>query len=109
MQRDLSNGISTSLPFEAQQLFIQTIKGFENATITRPGYAISYGYFDPRGLRPTLETKQISGLFFAGQINGTTGYEEAAARELLQALMRQERYRVMLDGLYLGLRDTSGF
>lgn len=80
------NGISTSLPFSAQQQFIQTIKGFENAKITRPGYAISYGYFDPRGLKPSLESKQIEGLFFAGQINGTTGYEEAAAQGLMAGI-----------------------
>ena len=80
------NGISTSLPFEAQLQFIQTIKGFENAIITRPGYAISYGYFDPRGLKPSLETKQIEGLFFAGQINGTTGYEEAAAQGIMAGI-----------------------
>ncbi len=80
------NGISTSLPFEAQVQFVQTIKGFENARITRPGYAIAYGYFDPRGLTPALETKQIAHLFFAGQINGTTGYEEAAAQGLLAGI-----------------------
>lgn len=80
------NGISTSLPFSAQVDFIRTIKGFENARIVRPGYAISYGYFDPRGLLPTLETKEIQGLFFAGQINGTTGYEEAAAQGIMAGI-----------------------
>jgi tRNA uridine 5-carboxymethylaminomethyl modification enzyme len=80
------NGISTSLPFSAQVSFIRTIAGFENAVITRPGYAISYGYFDPRGLKPSLETKEISGLFFAGQINGTTGYEEAAAQGIMAGI-----------------------
>lgn len=77
------NGISTSLPFEVQVEFVRTIKGFENAHITRPGYAIEYDYFDPRGLTPYLQTKVIPNLFFAGQINGTTGYEEAAAQGLL--------------------------
>ncbi|MEE3003512.1 MAG: tRNA uridine-5-carboxymethylaminomethyl(34) synthesis enzyme MnmG, partial [Pseudomonadota bacterium] len=74
------NGISTSLPFSVQLDFIHTICGFENAHITRPGYAIEYDFFDPRGLTPWLETKKIRNLFFAGQINGTTGYEEAAAQ-----------------------------
>ena len=77
------NGISTSLPFDIQQQFVQSIKGLEQAMITRPGYAIEYDFFDPRGLRPTLETGVIGGLFFAGQINGTTGYEEAAAQGLV--------------------------
>ncbi len=77
------NGISTSLPYEVQFALVRSIKGFENAHITRPGYAIEYDYFDPRGLKASLETKLIGGLFFAGQINGTTGYEEAAAQGLL--------------------------
>lgn len=80
------NGISTSLPFDVQQQFVRSIKGFEQAHITRPGYAIEYDYFDPRDLRPTLETKTMPGLFFAGQINGTTGYEEAGAQGLLAGL-----------------------
>ena len=77
------NGISTSLPFDVQLDFVRSMVGFEQAHITRPGYAIEYDYFDPRDLRPTLETRFIEGLYFAGQINGTTGYEEAAAQGLM--------------------------
>ena len=80
------NGISTSLSFEVQQSLVHSIAGFENAHITRPGYAIEYDFFDPRDLRHSLETKVIKGLYFAGQINGTTGYEEAAAQGLLAGL-----------------------
>ncbi len=80
------NGVSTSLPFDIQCEFIQSIRGFENAHITRPGYAIEYDFFDPRDLRTSLETKFMEGLFFAGQINGTTGYEEAAAQGLIAGL-----------------------
>jgi tRNA uridine 5-carboxymethylaminomethyl modification enzyme len=80
------NGISTSLPFDVQYAFIRSIAGFENAHITRPGYAIEYDFFDPRDLKPTLETKVIQGLFFAGQINGTTGYEEAGAQGLIAGM-----------------------
>ena len=80
------NGISTSLPFDVQYRFIRTLPGFEQAEIVRPGYAIEYDFFDPRDLKMSLETKHMNGLFFAGQINGTTGYEEAAAQGLIAGL-----------------------
>ena len=80
------NGISTSLPFDIQLQFVRTLRGFEQAHLTRPGYAIEYDYFDPRGLTPYLQTKVFENLFFAGQINGTTGYEEAAAQGLIAGL-----------------------
>jgi tRNA uridine 5-carboxymethylaminomethyl modification enzyme len=103
------NGISTSLPFDVQYAFVRSIKGFENAHITRPGYAIEYDFFDPRDLKPSLETKYINGLFFAGQINGTTGYEEAAAQGLVAGLnaarqtREQEIWTPRRDEAYMGV------
>lgn len=99
------NGISTSLPFEVQVQFVRTIKGFENAHITRPGYAIEYDYFDPRGLTPYLQTKPIPNLFFAGQINGTTGYEEAASQGLIAGL-NAVRY-IREEALWSPRRDEA--
>ena len=99
------NGISTSLPLEVQQRFIKTLGGFEHARITQPGYAIEYDYFDPRDLRPTLETRHLQGLWFAGQINGTTGYEEAGAQGLLAGLNAARR-AAGRDGWYPG-RDEA--
>ena len=87
------NGISTSLPFDIQHDLVRSIKGFEQAHITRPGYAIEYDYFDPRDLHPWLESKFISGLFFAGQVNGTTGYEEAACQGLLAGINAALRHQ----------------
>lgn len=103
------NGISTSLPFDVQMQIVRSMKGMENAKIVRPGYAIEYDFFDPRDLKPTLESKFIHGLFFAGQINGTTGYEEAAAQGLLAGLnaARQsadkEGWAPRRDQAYLGV------
>ncbi|MFY2762644.1 tRNA uridine-5-carboxymethylaminomethyl(34) synthesis enzyme MnmG [Arenimonas sp. MALMAid1274] len=103
------NGISTSLPYEVQVELVRSIKGFANAHITRPGYAIEYDYFDPRGLRASLETKSVQGLFFAGQINGTTGYEEAAAQGLLAGInaarlvQQREAWTPRRDQAYLGV------
>src|SRR5690606_10302350 len=103
------NGISTSLPFDVQLELVRSIRGFANAHVTRPGYAIEYDYFDPRGLRPSLETRAVGGLYFAGQINGTTGYEEAAAQGLIAALNAAraarglERWTPRRDEAYIGV------
>ena len=80
------NGISTSLPYDVQVEFVRSIRGFERAHITRPGYAIEYDFFDPRDLEPSLQTRAVRGLYFAGQINGTTGYEEAAAQGIVAGI-----------------------
>ncbi|SQI44355.1 Glucose-inhibited division protein A [Leminorella richardii] len=103
------NGISTSLPFDVQMQIVRSMVGMENARIVRPGYAIEYDFFDPRDLKPTLENKFIQGLFFAGQINGTTGYEEAAAQGLLAGLnagrfaSEQEGWAPRRDQAYIGV------
>jgi tRNA uridine 5-carboxymethylaminomethyl modification enzyme len=103
------NGISTSLPFDVQVQIVRSMQGFENAHIVRPGYAIEYDFFDPRDLKKTYETKSISGLFFAGQINGTTGYEEAAAQGLMAGLnaslytQGKEGWSPRRDEAYMGV------
>ncbi|MEC9340377.1 MAG: tRNA uridine-5-carboxymethylaminomethyl(34) synthesis enzyme MnmG [Pseudomonadota bacterium] len=103
------NGISTSLPFDTQLALVRSITGFEAAHITRPGYAIEYDYFDPRDLFPTLETKSLRGLFFAGQINGTTGYEEAAGQGLVAGInaaaqvLARDAWTPRRDQAYIGV------
>ena len=103
------NGISTSLPFDVQVEVVRSIEGLESAHITRPGYAIEYDYFDPRDLMPSLETRSVAGLFFAGQINGTTGYEEAAAQGLLaginaaQRVLERDPWCPSRDQAYIGV------
>ncbi|HED4421648.1 TPA: tRNA uridine-5-carboxymethylaminomethyl(34) synthesis enzyme MnmG [Pasteurella multocida] len=103
------NGISTSLPFDVQMKIVNSMKGMEKARIIKPGYAIEYDYFDPRDLKPTLETKSIRGLFFAGQINGTTGYEEAAGQGLLAGInaglfvQEKEAWFPRRDQAYIGV------
>lgn len=103
------NGISTSLPFDVQMQIVRSMEGMQNARIIRPGYAIEYDFFDPRDLKPTLESKFIQGLFFAGQINGTTGYEEAGAQGLLAGLnagryaSEDEGWAPRRDQAYLGV------
>ena len=103
------NGISTSLPFDIQMALVRSIKGFENAHIIRPGYAIEYDFFDPRDLKQTLETKFVEGLFFAGQINGTTGYEEAGAQGLIAGanaalqVQQKDALEIRRDQAYMGV------
>ncbi|RDH82713.1 MAG: tRNA uridine-5-carboxymethylaminomethyl(34) synthesis enzyme MnmG [endosymbiont of Galathealinum brachiosum] len=103
------NGISTSLPFDVQMDLVRSMKGFENAFITRPGYAIEYDFFDPRDLKPSLETRFINGLYFAGQINGTTGYEEAAAQGMTAAInaslkiQEKDAWSPRRDQAYIGV------
>ena len=103
------NGISTSLPFDVQYKLVRSIRGFEKAIITRPGYAIEYDFFDPRQLKPTLESRVLKNLFLAGQINGTTGYEEAAAQGIVAGINSALRMQSKDFGYQNEVMPISGY